>query len=350
MTVPEHNAASEAATVKERRSAAAKADKPFQRRDEILAAARAKAADVLREVRGVTSQSEPAPRQSVPTISQDPVKSAALATGPQQPGKKEAPAAKAEAKPEAPPPADDGKLAQMLADQLQQQFAQGAKEKAEAARLKAEAAEQLRQAQAILENPVEYLAKTGKSIDEWNAQLANGGKETPEQLAVRKANEAASRAEKVAHQLQQQLNEQKEQMQRQETLRVLTPAIEAEYPLVNRLVGPDKALELLRHEQKLEVQNAQLQGRAPQQLQARDVLSKLEERLLGEFSGLLKDAKITGKYALSAPQPKTEPAEEPPRTMTNRVTSTTGPGFMGRTSLEEKRLKAAEALAAFTRG
>lgn len=214
--------------------------------------------------------------------------------------------------------------------------------KAEAAQLRAEADAKLAKLQASLKNPIQFLQEQNMDLDTWNARLLNGGEPTMEErLKAESAKEVeAVRSEVQA--LKTQLAQKEHAELRVAAAAELRPGLEKEFPLLNANLGVEKALDWLQSE-------AAQARKLGVQFDSRAALAAYENHLLSIASTALAIPAIQSKLSNSVTKPQAGNVDNGPRTITNRLVSSTSPVRTGPTTLEEKRARARELIAAMSK-
>lgn len=283
--------------------------------DGIRAAARAKMEADLRVARGIP---EPAPA-AAPVARQD----APQAT-----------------QPAATTPSVSPDVTQALMQAMQAQAALVEQQKAQAAQVTAEAQARMAAAEAkerelakVALNPVEFLERTGISLDEWQARLLNGGEETLEQRKSREILEATKATQDRVAKLEAQLQQQVHTAQRQATLAQLKPALEADFPVVAAFLGPDRALDALAQT-----------ARQGKQIDAKAFFAEMETNLISQQKALLSNNAVQAKLGLGVKSPQSEVAAQSPKTLDNRATSTVGSRSQAGPMSERERLARGRAM------
>ena len=281
-----------------------------EKQREIRDAARTKAAEVLREARGIE---EPKLRDEPRKTSVD---------------------AKAEpAKPAAEAPAQEA-LIKRLADSLsaQQEKAQAQVEAAQKARQEADV--KLAELKAAQDNPVEFLTKNGIDLDTWQARLLNGGEATPEERSRKELMDRIAKVEAENQAFKQQSEQAQHQAQFQGAVAALAAPLKTDFPLVNRFMGPEAAL---KHLQDLQSSQGAID--------AKSAIAELEKGFREGLMQTLQDPAIAATINYS---PKTSISEKAaiqgPRTITNNLTSSTSPTGQ-RSTLAQKREMARQIMA-----
>ncbi len=227
-------------------------------------------------------------------------------------------------------PSNTGALAEAITSGLQDQFRQAEAMRAEAGAMAAEANRKAAEAEAKLQdfvrNPTAYLDAQGLDMDAWQARLLNGGEPTEAERLKAELKQQIDPALAAMKAELQQLKAESYQTQRTKVVQELTPILAKDFPIVNRLMGPDavlKELERLRDETKQRVD--------PQQ-----VLANLENRFLQQYQESLQDQAVANKLGLSVKSPLAGVAAQSPQTLSNRVTSTV-PSASSRATTEQER-------------
>ncbi len=207
-------------------------------------------------------------------------------------------------------------LAEAFTNQLNSQFQAAQQMRTEAAAMKAEADSRATAAEqklnAFLANPTTYMQETGLNVDQWTARLLNGGEATPEEK-LRADMEAMIEARteperKELNQLKQELHEER----RGKVINELSTAMEKEYPLINMLLGPERALDTL-------VEQSKAQGKA---LNPEQFFANLENNFINQYKATLQNNAIATKLGLSVPSSPAAVVVKSPPTLSNRVVST----------------------------
>lgn len=288
------------------KSNASVADKQREIRD----SARAKAAEVLREARGIA---EPQERE----------------TPRAQPAEPKAESAKPAAK-----PTEQEALITRLASTLSEKQAQAQAQLEAAQRARQEADAKLAELKAAQDNPLEFLNKNGIDLDTWQARLLNGGEITAEEKSRRELLDRIAKVEAENKSFKEQQEASLAQAQFQGAAQALAEPLKADFPLVNRFMGPEQALQHLR-----ELQSKQ------GNIDAKAAIAELEKGFREGLMQTLQDPAIAATIDYS---PKTSLSEkaayEGPRTITNTLTSSTSPTGR-RTTLAEKRELAKQLMA-----
>lgn len=227
--------------------------------------------------------------------------------------------AEAPAKVEAAAPTQNANnVAQAITAQLQNQFEEAAKLRSEADKVRAESEARAAAAEAKLQkflaNPISFLEDQKLSPDAWQARLLNGG--TPTEQERLKA-EMTAQIEQGKKETLGEVSKIKQELVAEKRTRAisdLTPILQKQFPLVNRLLGAESALEHMKSE-------AQRTGKL---IDAQAFLQKIENDFVEQYQATLRDEGIANKLGLSVKSPNVEVADIP-RTLSNRVTSSVAP-------------------------
>lgn len=228
-----------------------------------------------------------------------------------------APPAQAPAASPAAPPANA--LAEAFTAQLNKQFEEASRMRTEAQQISQTAEQRAAAAEAklkqFIDNPVAYLQEQGKTLDEWNARLQNGGEPTElEKLKDELRKELKAETAPVAEQLAA-LRQQTIQQERTKAIQSMD-ALAPQYPLLAKLDGSAAIVDgYLQH-----VQQAASAKRQP--VEFGKFLADREAFHESRLKPLLQDKTAASKLGVSAPSSPGTVVAQSPSTMTNRVTST----------------------------
>lgn len=286
-------------------------------RAKILADARAKMAEMLRAERGIEA---PVPQPAEQPVSRN------ESVPKSQPGESSV------------PQVDPAQLERLYIERI----AQAEAAKAEAARLNAEAEAKLAQLRKAAENPVRFLEETGLSLDQWNARLLNGGEPTPEERLKAEVQSELQKRDAELAALRQQLVAREQMELRSQAKAELEPQLAKEFPMIAKRFGADQALDWLQREAALARQHG-----VP--FKAQEALKAWENDLRSVARVALEIPEVRATFNNSVSKPTADIVDNGPRTITNRITSSTAPSRPGPTSMEEKRARARELVAALTR-
>jgi hypothetical protein len=207
-------------------------------------------------------------------------------------------------------------LADAFTAQLNAQYEAAQQTRADAERIRAEAEAKATAAEAklqqFLQNPASYMEAQGLNLDQWQARLLNGGEATQaEKLKAEIAAQIDNLKKEVLAPVTQ-VKQELEAQQRGKALNELTPVLAKDFPLVNRFMGPQTALEELRKQ-------ARATGKPLNPAQA---LAQWESAFVDQMKAGLQDEAVATKIGVSVKSSNAEAAVQSPRTLTNRVTST----------------------------
>lgn len=244
--------------------------------------------------------------------------------------------------------APDDALSQQLAERVAKTEREALEARTHAAQVKAEADKRVAAAEAKVrkfeQNPVKYFEETSQSLDEWQARLMNGGEETEEQKFRRELLAETKAAKEAVAEMRREQEAARAAAVRAQSVQTLREPLQSDFPLVSAMIGPEKVLEHLQ----------QVASANPgQSMDYAAELSRLEEDLYKQHTAVLQNPHVARKYSDSVKAPKAEAAEvSSPRTMTNRLTSSTSAGSSdwvrpgSREDLLRKRARVTELLAA----
>ncbi len=213
------------------------------------------------------------------------------------------------------PQASPGAIAEAITAGLQQQMRDAEAMRTEANCKLAEADAKIA---AWQQNPATYLADQGLSIDQWQARLLNGGEPTAEEKL--KA-ELVARVDPAIAELRQEVQQLRADAygnQRQRVLQEIAPVLARDFPIVNKLLGPEQVIAHLE----------QLRDRTKASVDPQATLAALESRFLQQYQESLQDPAVASKVMPSvnkSPRAEVVASTQSPQTLTNRVTSTVPP-------------------------
>jgi hypothetical protein len=178
------------------------------------------------------------------------------------------------------------------------------------------AAQKLEKMEQALQSPLEFIAETGMTEDQWREFLAGGGKLTAEQQRVRALEKSHSELMSQIEGLNKSMAE-REARAAQATEAAQIEGALGKYPLVARLGGVRNVQAAL---QQLRTQNPGVTA-----LQA---IQHLDTGYKASITKLLSEKEIGDMFASSVPKPTTTRSAEPhhsPSTLTKQVSSSTDP-------------------------
>lgn len=197
-------------------------------------------------------------------------------------------------------------------------LAQVQAEKAEAARVKAEAEAAAQKLKLATKDPLEFLAQTGFTEDDWKEMLANGGELTPERKFKR---EIEKQQKEMAAQLEAMKGElaKKDAEARAAAETATIAAGLKDYPAVSRLGGAPAIRERM----------AQMQKQMGQAVSWDQAATLMEAEFISGLKATLQDPAIAAKLGMtnksSANKPQSEQAApKTPTTLGRQTAPTTG--------------------------
>jgi hypothetical protein len=275
---------------------------------ELRNAARAKVADMLREDRGVPQPAEqPKTRNTAKDAAKEPVIAAEKAV----------------------PSIDYAAMSAEFAKKAQAAEV----DRITAHNLLEQAKREKQELRESVEQPLEFLKKAGYTVEEWQALLLSGGKESAEMKKAKEAETRAKKAEEAALKATEELkNYQRNVLKAAAIKEEISPAL-AEFPLASKLTTPDQLLEMIQKHYR----------ETGEKLDPKTVAQTLEEQYEKQFEELLSDEKVAKKVGKGKVAARDTKAEAGPSTLSNRVTNTTSAKTKLAT-LEERRAAALQLL------
>lgn len=229
-------------------------------------------------------------------------------------------------------------LAEAFTAQLNAQYAAAERMKSEAAQMSAAATQKAAEAEAklntFLKNPTAFLQDQGLDMDQWQARLLNGGVPTAEERLKAELTAALDAQTKP---LRQELNQVRQELHNEQVgkaLGELAPILQAQFPFVNDLLGPQQALEEIKKQ-------ASKSGKPVTQADITAMLSSWEDGFVSKYKATLQNTTLASKLGLSVQSPPAEVAESP-QTLTNRVTSSVSSVSTRATSEQDRKARGRE--------
>lgn len=179
-------------------------------------------------------------------------------------------------------------------------------------------------------NPVAFLQAEGINPDQWQARLMNGGEQTPEE---RIHSEVQTRVSAEVAPLQDKVNQLNGIIlgdMRAKAIAEVTPLLAKDFPLFNKLMGPEAAIDHF----KAEAAKAQANGKPrpdPKQL-----FQAAETQLRQQYMATLQDPGVASILGVSVKSQPAVVAAQNPQTLNNRATSTVRPPPSGPQSDRER--------------